>query len=124
MNCKKCGKDTNSTTTVFELCLECFGDLDISGAIIKPSDKLAEFDKIVSQMREIMVKKNHDYGDDNISALGPKGVFVRIWDKTSRLKQLEWLEKEPKVNESIEDTTLDLANYAIINLILLRGKWK
>jgi hypothetical protein len=30
--------------------------------------------------------------------------------------------KSPK-NESIEDNLLDLANYAIISLLLLRGKW-
>lgn len=30
--------------------------------------------------------------------------------------------KDPK-NESIDDTLLDLANYAIITMILRKGKW-
>lgn len=87
--------------------------------------KLEAFDKIVKEMREIIIKKNNDYGDDNIGALGVRGIFVRLWDKLSRLKELVWLNKEQKVlDEKIEDTLKDLANYAIIMLIFLRGKWK
>lgn len=87
-------------------------------------DKLNEFDKIVKEMREIIAKKNNDYGDDNIGALGEKGIFVRIWDKVSRLKSLVWLNKNAQVsNESIDDTLMDLANYAIINMIVRRNRW-
>lgn len=87
--------------------------------------KLKEFDNIIAQMRLTFVRKNHDYGDDNISVLGEKGIYVRMWDKMSRLKQLLWLAKKPDVkNESLIDTLLDLATYAIICVIFLRGKWK
>lgn len=59
------------------------------------------------------------------------GLLTRIWDKTARLMSLGGfdigtgkytMEKEAK-NESIEDTLIDLANYAIIALIYRRGKW-
>jgi len=86
--------------------------------------KLDEFDKIIKEMRDTFVKKNHDYGDDNILRFGSKGVFIRQWDKMCRLEQLIWNEKDPKVTESVEDTLKDLANYCIISLIVLKNKWK
>lgn len=88
-------------------------------------DKLKAFDQITAELRAILEKKNNDYGDDNIGVLGERGLFVRIWDKVQRLKQLVWNSKELKVkDESIEDTLMDLANYSIIQVILRRGQWK
>lgn len=87
-------------------------------------EKLEAFDDVVSQLRDILERKNHDYGDHNINVLGERGCFVRIWDKVSRLKQLMWDNKDAKVKEeSIDDSLRDLANYAIITLILRKGKW-
>ena len=43
---------------------------------------------------------------------------IRLEDKLSRLKTL--IKSENKVDESIEDTLMDLANYAIMTLIELR----
>lgn len=87
-------------------------------------EKVNEFDKIIAEMREILIKKNSDYGKNNIGDLGERGIFCRIWDKVSRLRTLVW---EGKVNqvkdESIEDTYKDLANYSIISIIFKRGKW-
>jgi len=79
--------------------------------------------KVFMESLEIFRKKRHDYGTENINMLGLKGVFVRIWNKTWRLKNLIWEGKEPK-NESVEDTLIDIMNYCIIGLSLLRrGKW-
>jgi len=90
----------------------------------KLKQKLYEFDNIVDKMRSIIIAKNNDYGNANIGDLGIKGLFVRLWDKVNRLKQLVWVEKENQVkDESIEDTYLDLANYAVISIIVKRGKW-
>lgn len=87
-------------------------------------NKIKEFDKIVSEMRKTFIAKNKDYGDDNIRLLGENGVYVRMWDKISRLKQLVWNNQKNAVkDESVEDTYKDLANYAIIGLIFRRGKW-
>jgi len=69
-------------------------------------------------------KKNGDYGNENINILGLKGCYVRISDKTQRLKQLVWDEKEKQVeDETVEDTLLDLAGYAIISYLLLKNQW-
>jgi hypothetical protein len=60
---------------------------------------------------------------NNIAAFGEYGVLVRTWDKVSRLKNLLQNNSEPK-HESIEDSWLDLANYAIIGVLCRRNLWK
>jgi hypothetical protein len=67
------------------------------------------------------VYKRQDYGSGNISAFGEFGVIVRLNDKMERLKNLN---KMPSVkNESIEDTYQDIANYAVIALLIRRNLW-
>jgi len=70
-------------------------------------------------------KKNNDYGPRNISEFGERGVYVRMWDKISRLKRLVWDNVEAQVkDESVEDTWMDSAVYSIIGLMNRRGMWK
>jgi len=89
-----------------------------------PEQQFAEFKKIIDDMFELHKRKNNDYGSDNIGALGEGALFVRIWDKVSRLKSLTWEKKNAQVkDESIEDTIKDLAVYSIIWLIYRHGKW-
>jgi len=75
--------------------------------------------KICEKLNEIYVNKNHDYGDsfgDTFRKLGIISAVTRITDKTNRLQSL--CKKEQKVNdESIRDTLMDLANYAIMTII-------
>lgn len=66
--------------------------------------------------------KQRDYGSGNISSFGEFGVLVRMNDKMERLKNL--LKMELPKNESVEDSYLDLANYAIIAVLVRRGIWK
>ena len=72
---------------------------------------------------QVMDSKQRDYGSNNIATFGEYGVLVRTWDKVSRLKNLLQNNSEPK-NESIEDSWLDLANYAIIGVLCRRNLWK
>ncbi|HUM43278.1 MAG TPA: DUF1599 domain-containing protein [Fervidobacterium sp.] len=75
--------------------------------------------KICEKLNEIYVNKNHDYGDsfgETFRKLGIISAVTRITDKTNRLQSL--CKKEQKVNdESIRDTLMDLANYAIMTII-------
>ena len=69
-------------------------------------------------------KKNHDYGGDEdlyknfnassfVGVSPEKAIMVRMLDKISRVSTL--LDKEAKVKEeSMDDTLMDLANYASI----------
>lgn len=78
------------------------------------------FDLIVSELRELMIRKQRDYGHENITAFGEFGVLVRLNDKVARLRNLLAKGKKPQ-NESLEDSWRDIANYAIIALMLRRG---
>lgn len=86
--------------------------------------KTGQFKKIADELLSIYIDKNHDYGDsfgDTFQKLGIISAVTRITDKTNRLISLST--KEARVNdESIEDTLMDLANYAIMMLIELRGE--
>ena len=77
--------------------------------------------KICEELNEIYINKNHDYGDsfgETFRKLGIVSAVTRITDKTNRLQSL--CKKEQKVNdESIRDTLMDLANYAIMTIIEL-----
>lgn len=74
-------------------------------------------------MLNTYIAKNHDYGDSfkkSLDEFGPLAAVVRMSDKMERIKTLVHHHTEPKVNEKIEDTLLDLANYAIMTLIHLK----
>jgi hypothetical protein len=81
--------------------------------------------KIYDELLAILVKKQIDYGPYNIwHAPGgaTNGLMVRMSDKLERLKNLIYKKVEPN-NESLEDSFVDLANYAIIALMVQRGVW-
>lgn len=81
---------------------------------------------ILNELGAIMVKKHADYGPMNIAGApgGPmNGLRVRMYDKLARLNNLVDTGDTPNY-ESIEDTFLDLANYAIIGLLVQRGQWE
>lgn len=77
------------------------------------------------ELAELLLKKHNDYGPRNISDSpgGPlNGLRVRMHDKLARINNLIDNNKEPE-NESLEDSFKDMANYAIIGLLVLRGQW-
>lgn len=77
------------------------------------------FDEVVLDLRQLIINKQRDYGHRNITDFGEWGVLVRVNDKVARLRHLLG-QAEPR-NESLEDTWRDIANYAIIALMLRRG---
>jgi len=86
----------------------------------------SDVDTILNELRSIMMKKQEDYGPLNI-ALAPGGAMnglrVRMYDKLARLNNMTDKGATPNY-ESIEDTLIDLANYAIIGLLVQRGQWE
>ena len=81
---------------------------------------------ILQTLYDTMIKKHADYGPMNIAGApgGPmNGLRVRMYDKLARLNNLVDTGDTPNY-ESIEDTLLDLANYAIIGLLVQRGQWE
>jgi len=87
------------------------------------NDKDAEV--IMNELFNILVAKHADYGPLNIAHApggAMNGLLVRMHDKMARLKNLHYNNKSANY-ESIEDTYKDLANYAVIALMVLRNKW-
>jgi len=86
----------------------------------------ADLNVILNELAKIMYKKHADYGPMNIAGApgGPmNGLRVRMYDKLARLNNLTDTGDTPNY-ESIEDTLIDLANYAIIGLLVQRGQWE
>lgn len=77
-------------------------------------------ERIVQEMVDLLVSKQHDYGPGNILAFGELGVLVRVNDKVERLKNLLKSGATPK-HESIEDSWTDLSVYGVIAKMLRRG---
>lgn len=89
------------------------------------ADLEASVREITDELANLLIQKHHDYGPKNISQSpggALNGLRVRLHDKMARLVNLTDKASEPKY-ESIEDTFMDMANYAIIGLLVLRGKW-
>lgn len=81
--------------------------------------------KYYKDLHQVLIKKQNDYGPNNIANApgGPlNGLRIRIFDKISRINNLVDSGKEPE-NESLQDSFLDLANYAIIALMVLNDEW-
>lgn len=64
----------------------------------------------------ILVKKQRDYGPENIRRFGRQGLLVRMHDKVARLENLLNNDGSPE-NESIHDTVLDIIGYAAIGIM-------
>lgn len=90
---------------------------------------LEEFRRVAHEFyqygEDVLVKKQSDYGPKNI-AMAPGGALnglrVRMHDKLSRINHLIDSGATPE-NESLKDSFLDLANYSIIAMMVIDGKW-
>ena len=89
---------------------------------MQPTTFEEALDLIWKEQRELIIRKQRDYGSNNISVFGELGVLVRTWDKVERLKTLLTAGKEPE-NESVDDSWKDVMNYALIALLVRRGIW-
>jgi hypothetical protein len=79
----------------------------------------------MEELSSLLLSKHLDYGPKNISDSpgGPlNGLRVRMHDKLARLNNLVDSGADPQ-HESLEDTFKDMANYAVIGLLVLRDKW-
>lgn len=87
-----------------------------------------KFYELIKEICELHDKKNSDYAKDGdplsnfhrAEAFGIpawKGVLVRMSDKWSRIEELS-NGKTPQ-NESLRDSLIDLAVYALIDVVLL-----
>lgn len=79
--------------------------------------------QICKELNELYTRKNKDYGNSFSKTFEEYGLTmcaIRLEDKLQRFKRLIKNPAEVK-DESIEDTLIDLANYAIMSLIEMRN---
>ena len=84
--------------------------------------KVARHYAICQKLNQVYKAKNHDYGDsfgDTYKKLGIISAVTRLSDKMNRIISLAVSHDAQVKDERIEDTLLDMANYAIMTLIEL-----
>ena len=84
--------------------------------------KVTQHYAICQKLNQIYKAKNHDYGDsfgDTYKKLGIISAVTRLSDKMNRIISLAVSHDAQVKDEKIEDTLLDMANYAIMTLIEL-----
>jgi hypothetical protein len=87
------------------------------------------FQRVLREMLLLHQKKQQDYGSrsdafanvrasEDFGIPGWLGAIIRANDKMSRMKS--FAETGVLANESVEDSLIDMANYAVIALVLYR----
>lgn len=92
----------------------------------KQEGNVKRFELITSEMALLFAKKNKDYGNSFDISLDEDGLLVskiRLGDKLRRFAQLIKNEAEIK-DESVRDTLVDMANYAIMTVMWMDLKSK
>lgn len=82
------------------------------------NNRVEQMKKIQANALELFTKKNIDYGDA-FAKHGVIGVLIRIEDKLQRSMSITKNGINLIKDERIQDTLLDLHNYAAMALILL-----
>ena len=86
---------------------------------INKADKLKE---LTDEIIDIYNAKNKDYGDsfsDSFKEFGITSAVVRMNDKMNRIKSLAKSNDRQVKDESLRDTLVDLANYALMTVLEL-----
>lgn len=91
------------------------------------NEKVIRHREICGELNGLYQRKNHDYGDSFHQTFVEEGLAmsrIRLGDKLSRFKTLSCIpcdgkEMQKVTEESIRDTLMDLANYAIMTIMEL-----
>jgi hypothetical protein len=81
-------------------------------------NRVEQMQKVQANALELFAKKNADYGDA-FAKFGVIGVLMRIEDKIQRSLSITKNGVTLVNDEGIQDTLLDLHNYAAMALMLL-----
>ena len=100
-------------------CVEEITDYCNTSTSKTDADRFKDITKIMS---DIFIRKNHDYGNSFEQSLNEEGITasrIRMGDKWNRYKQLSKGVKAQINDESIKDTLIDIATYAIMTIMWL-----
>ena len=82
--------------------------------------KVQAHHEVVERLTALYRAKNHDYGDSFGRGFRKYGLImpvIRLEDKLNRLTSLVTGKEQRVHDESIRDTLMDLANYAVMTLV-------
>ena len=82
------------------------------------------FDDILKEMSEVHQRKNADYGNNFHKRYEKYGFLTALLRLTDKMERLENIYEKGEIqvkDESVEDTLLDLANYAVMTIVELRN---
>jgi hypothetical protein len=104
-------------------------ETEVTPKVIEKLMEQTPFEKAVSskyiEAEQLLLRKHRDYGPKNISGSpggALNGLRVRIHDKLARINNLYDSGATPE-NESLRDSFIDMANYALIALLVIDGEW-
>lgn len=87
------------------------------------TQKVNKFEDITIAMRNLYEKKNADYGDSfskSFKEWGMPVACIRLQDKLNRLANLVRTGEQQVEDEKMQDTLIDLANYAVMTIMELQ----
>ena len=109
---------------------------DVVGYMEKKYPEMTkEFRQIQREQYELFLRKQHDYGPQNVAVgsllktkedikLSLLGLWFRIQDKTERIKTLLMRDDGNSVqDEPVVDSYNDISVYGIMAQVVARGKW-
>lgn len=92
-------------------------ELGFADEVDMPGEKALElYDKYIEESKQLMIRKNHDYGEAWRS-MRVSSLADLILQKVHRTKQIEDNEGETIISEGIDANYYDMLNYAVFALI-------
>lgn len=84
-----------------------------------------KFKDITDEMNALYERKNHDYGNsfsETFRKLGIISAVTRMLDKMNRIVSLVTKDQQKVNDESLRDTLIDIANYAVMTIMEIDKK--
>lgn len=86
---------------------------------LKPEEAARRYEEQATQVRELMVQKNHDYGEA-WRMLSQESFTDLILSKLLRIRQILANDGKTLVSEGVDANFADIINYAVFALIRIR----
>lgn len=112
--------ESNCPDDIAEKWYELFFGEERGGSDIPTNIRLHT--EICEELKDLYKRKNADYGDSFHKTFIEEGMAmarIRLTDKLERFKRLTKSGEQNVKDESIRDTLIDLANYAIMTIVEL-----
>ena len=84
-----------------------------------------KFKDITEEMNALYERKNHDYGNsfsETFRKLGIISATTRMLDKMNRIVSIVTKDQQKVNDESLRDTLIDIANYAVMTIMEIDKK--